>query len=149
MTNREDISGPHIWLVLWRAWEALKSYDLRSIEALGIGFSDFAVMEVLLHKGPQPVNTIGRKVGLTSGSITTAVNRLEKKRLVERVPSDEDRRVTLVRLSDRGRRFIEQAFAQHAHRLELVVSVLSPSERKTLVSLMRKLGKSVPAALPE
>ena len=39
--------------------------------------SDFAVLEALLHKGAQPVNVIGKRVFLTSGSITTAIDRLE------------------------------------------------------------------------
>jgi len=46
--------------------------------------SDFAVLEALLHKGPLPVNEIGKKVLLTSGSMTVAVDRLEQRRLVER-----------------------------------------------------------------
>ena len=148
MTNKEDISGAHIWLVLWKAWEALKTRDLQSIEALGVCFSDFAVLEILLHKGPMPVNTIGRKVRLTSGSITTAVNRLEKKRFVERKSSAEDGRVAMVHLTAKGHAFIEQSFSQHAKRLDDMVSVLSPGERKTLLQLLRKLGKSVQGTQP-
>ncbi|HMP88878.1 MAG TPA: MarR family transcriptional regulator [Kiritimatiellia bacterium] len=148
MTTKEDISGAHVWLVLWKAWEALKTRDLQSIEALGVCFSDFAVLEILLHKGPLPVNTIGRKVRLTSGSITTAVNRLEKKRFVERKSSVQDGRVAMVHLTPKGHAFIEQSFAQHAKRLDEMVSVLAPSERKTLVQLLRKLGKSVQAGQP-
>jgi MarR family 2-MHQ and catechol resistance regulon transcriptional repressor len=54
------------------------------VSALGLGGSDFAVLEVLLHKGPEPVNIIGKKVLLTSGSITAAVDRLESRKLVRR-----------------------------------------------------------------
>jgi MarR family 2-MHQ and catechol resistance regulon transcriptional repressor len=118
---------------------------MQSIESLGIGFSDFAVMEALLHKGPQPVNTLGRRVGLTSGSITTAITRLETKHLVQRGQSMEDGRVFIVDLTRKGRRFIEQAFAQHAQRLNRAVSALTAAERRTLIGLLRKLGKSVPA----
>ena len=49
---------------------------LRELEMCG---SDFAVLEALLHKGPLPINEIGKKVLLTSGSITVAVDRLESK----------------------------------------------------------------------
>jgi predicted transcriptional regulator len=46
------------------------------------------VLEVLLHKGPLPVNTIGPVVDLTAGSISIAVDRLVEKGLVSRDPLD-------------------------------------------------------------
>src|SRR5690242_16128570 len=92
----------HLWLVLMKAHQALREHDLRSIEATGLCMSDFLTLEVLLHKGPQPVNVIGEKVQLTSGSITTAVDRLEQKGLVERQLSESDRRIRVVHLTSEG-----------------------------------------------
>src|SRR5215831_6214526 len=69
-THRSE--GVHLWLVLLKAYAALKAHAECHIRSLGIGFSDFAVLEALLHKGPLPVNTIGSMVRLTSGSITAA-----------------------------------------------------------------------------
>src|ERR1700686_4823242 len=71
-----DVSGTHLWLVLMKAHRALERLAIRSIESFAVGLSDFAIMELLLHKGPQPVNEIGRRIALTSGAITTAVDRL-------------------------------------------------------------------------
>src|ERR1700689_1660170 len=96
-------SGVHLWLVLIKAHRALSRHAMRSIEPSGLGFSDFAVLEVLLHKGPQKGNDTGRRVGPTSGSITTAVDRLEKRGLVVRGHDDEDRRSRIVRLTPPGR----------------------------------------------
>ena len=73
-----DTSGIHLWLVLWKAFNALQAFAYQNIHASGLSLSDFAVLELLLHKGPQPVSTIGRKVLLSSGSITVAVDRLEQ-----------------------------------------------------------------------
>src|SRR5258708_26039380 len=81
---RSNTDGVHVRLILWKAERAMEAVDRRSIEKLGLGLSDFAVLEMLLHKGPQPVNTIGAKVLLTSGSITAAVDRLEARGLVRR-----------------------------------------------------------------
>ena len=67
-TPAEDISAVHLWLVLWKASRAVEAHAFKSIASQPICGSDFAVLEVLLHKGPLPVNTIGRKVLLTSGS---------------------------------------------------------------------------------
>src|SRR5213596_4285869 len=94
-----DVSGTHLWLVLMKAHRALQRLAIRSIESSQAGLSDFAVMEMLLHKGPQPVNAIGRRVELTSGAITTAVDRLESRGLVTREAHPSDRRARIVRLT--------------------------------------------------
>ena len=101
-----DGGGVHVWLVLWKAAQAVETYAKRSIAGLELCGSDFAVLEALLHKGALPVNEIGRKVLLTSGSITVAVDRLEVKGLVERRASADDRRARIVHLTKEGRRLI-------------------------------------------
>ena len=103
--------------------------------------SDFAVLEALLHKGPLPVNEIGKKVMLTSGSITVAVDRLETKGLVERRAHGNDRRARIVHLTKEGRKLIKRAYADHAVDLERLASAsLSRAERKTLIRLLKKIG---------
>ena len=82
----------HVWLVLNKATQAITKYAVAGIQQTGLGDSDFRVLEVLLHKGPLPVNTIGPKVNLTPGSISVAVDRLYAKGLVSRIESAEDRR---------------------------------------------------------
>src|SRR5260221_10230919 len=99
-----DASGTHLWLVLMKAHRTLERLATRSIESSEVGLSDFAVMEMLLHKGPQPVNEIGRRIELTSGAITTAVDRLESRGLVTREAHPRDRRARIVRLTAAGER---------------------------------------------
>jgi MarR family transcriptional regulator, 2-MHQ and catechol-resistance regulon repressor len=139
--KKTDISGVHLWLILMKAHRALGHADARSIAASKLGLSDFAVLEILLHKGPLPVNTIGKQVMLTSGSITTAVDRLEEKHLVRREACPNDRRVTFVTLTATGRSLIRRVFKVHADRLETLFEPLSESERSTLGALLKKLGK--------
>jgi MarR family 2-MHQ and catechol resistance regulon transcriptional repressor len=136
-------SGAHLWLVLWKATRALEAVARHDVERLGICLSDFAVLEALLHKGPLPVNALGAKVLLTSGSMTAAVDRLERRRLVKRRADAEDRRARVVHLTARGERLIRAMFASHAQSMEVTVAVLSGRERATLVALLRKLGLSV------
>ena len=136
-----DQSGKHLWLIFMKSYRALREVDARSISASGLGLSDFAVLEMLLHKGPLPVNTVGRKVMLTSGSITTAIDRLEKKRLVRRQACPNDRRITFVQLTASGRRIIERIFQVHAAQLEKAFEPLSATERTLLVTLLKKIGK--------
>ena len=138
----QDTSGVHVWLVLAKAFHALMAHAEESLNLsrAGLGDSDFRVLEVLLHKGPLPVNTIGPKVWLTPGSISVAVDRLEKKALVKRKNTD-DRRVRLVELTAKGRVLITKTFREHATAMEEVAGVLSKEERLILLRLLKKLGK--------
>src|ERR1700674_809169 len=104
-------SGVHVFLVMWKASRALEAYAEKSLSQLEMCGSDFAALEALLHKGPLPVNEIGKKVLLTSGSITVAVDRLETKGLVERRASGSDRRARIVHLTKEGRKAITSVYA--------------------------------------
>jgi MarR family 2-MHQ and catechol resistance regulon transcriptional repressor len=133
-------TGVHLWLILMKAHEALRRHAEQNIHGLGIGFSDFMVLEVLLHKGPTPVNEIGRRVRLTSGSITSAVDRLEAKGLVERQLDSADRRTRVVHLTAAGRKLIGCAFADHERAMEQAAAGLTPEERAEAAALLKKLG---------
>jgi len=138
----QDTSGVHVWLVLTKAFHAMaaRAEESLNLGPAGLGDSDFRVLEVLLHKGPLPVNTIGPKVWLTPGSISVAVDRLEKKALVKRKNTD-DRRVRLVELTAKGRAVISKTFRKHAATMEEAAAVLSKKERLVLLRLLKKLGK--------
>src|ERR1700761_5581142 len=90
-TGQPDTSGVHVWLVLWKASRTLYAHADQSIESLDMCQSDFGVLEALLHKGPLPIKTLGEKVLLTSGSITSAIDRLEQRGWVERSTDGNDR----------------------------------------------------------
>src|SRR6266436_9049129 len=137
-----DTSGTHLWLIMMKAFRTLERLATRSIEASEVGLSDFAVMEMLLHKGPQPVNEIGRRIELTSGAITTAVDRLEARGLVTREAHASDRRARIVRLTARGKEQAGSVFAGHKAVMDSAASGLSKTERATLIELLRKLGTS-------
>src|SRR2546423_995299 len=145
-----DSSGTHLWLVLMKAHRTLEGVATRSIESLDVCLSDFGVLEVLLHKGPQPVNEIGRRVALTSGAITTAIDRLESLELVGRIDHPTDRRARIVRLTSRGRAQAEKLFAAHKAAMDSAASRLARSERLALIELLKKLGISAgEQAVPE
>jgi MarR family transcriptional regulator, 2-MHQ and catechol-resistance regulon repressor len=140
-TRGQDSSGVHLWLVFMKAFQALVPHAAGSIKQTKLGDSDFRVLEVLLHKGPLPVNTIGPKVWLTPGSISVAVDRLVKKGLVARKEHSRDRRVRQVELTPKGRALITRGFREHAAAMENVARPLSTKERLTLQHLLKKLGK--------
>jgi MarR family transcriptional regulator, 2-MHQ and catechol-resistance regulon repressor len=134
------VNAPHIRLVLWKAAKAVEKVDRASIAATGLHLSDFQILEILLHKGPLPINAIGEKVLLTSGSMTAATRRLEKKGLVKRIQDSCDGRCFNIHLTPAGRIVIEKAYTVHEKNLERVVSALASAERGELVRLLKKLG---------
>ena len=142
-------SGVHVWLVLWKAAQAVETYAKQSVIDLEMCGSDFAVLEALLHRGALPVNEIGKKVLLTSGSITVAIDRLEDKGLVERRASANDRRAKIVHLTSEGRKLITRAYNEHASDMEKLASDLTRSERTTLIRLLKKIGYKADAEVKQ
>ena len=137
----------HVWLVMMKAMRALTKYAIAGIEETGLGLSDFGVLEILLHKGPLPVNTIGPIVDLTPGSISTAVDRLVAKGLVSRVESAEDRRVRIVALTPPGKDLIVSAFRKHSGQMRKLFSELSSEELRALEVALKKVGKHAAALI--
>lgn len=132
--------GTHVFLIVWKTYNALLADAEASIKRINLCDSDFRVLEALLHKGPLPVNIIGHMVDLTTGSITTAIDRLESKWFVVRKHHPTDRRIRIVELTNKGRQLIEKAFAKHKVDMEKAVSNLSRAERGMLVDLLKRLG---------
>jgi MarR family 2-MHQ and catechol resistance regulon transcriptional repressor len=144
-----DRSGVHVWLVLMKAHRSMVRHAERSIAALDMCISDFAVLEVLLHKGPQSVGEIGRRVDLTSGSITTAIDRLETRGLVARAAHASDRRARVVHLTPEGKARISHVFGTHKEAMDRAAHGLSNAERGTLLALLKKLGTTAERQLTE
>src|SRR5258705_13925459 len=137
-----DSSGIHLWLVLMKAYRTLERHARCSIEPSGLGLSDFAILELLLHRGQQPVNEIGRRIDLTSGAITSAVDRLEAQGLVVRTSDPEDRRTRFVSLTPKGTALIRKVFGVHKRAMKNATSSLTAAERETLINLIKKLGRA-------
>jgi MarR family transcriptional regulator, 2-MHQ and catechol-resistance regulon repressor len=144
--NKPDLSGIHLWLLLWKASRAVEAEALRSVAGFQMGITDFAVLEALLHKGPLTVTELGEKVLLTSGSMTTAIDRLETRGLVTRQGDATDRRARIIHLTPEGRALIECAFAQHRDEMETALAGFTAEDRAQLLPLLRRLGQAVEAS---
>ncbi|MBI2688440.1 MAG: MarR family transcriptional regulator [Acidobacteria bacterium] len=132
--------GVHLWLLLWKATKSLEACARRSVEATGLCLSDFGVLEALKHKGPLPVNVLGKKILVSSGSVTAAVDRLERNGLVERVDAETDRRSRIVHLTEKGSELIQRLFEEHALDMEQAFTALDEQDRLAFADLLRKLG---------
>ena len=140
MKKSDRITAPRLWLVIAKSYRALSLLAERSIANTGLCLTDFAALEALLHKGPLTISEIQDKVRLASGSMTAAVDRLEKLRLVVRKSSPSDRRARVVELTAQGKRLAASSFERHAKDLEALMSGLSEKEKEQVYRLLKKVG---------
>ena len=141
MNEKTSVEAPGLWVVLMRSHRALSHIAERSISGTGLGLTDFATLEALLHKGPLTIGEIQSKVPLALGSMTAVVDRLERRGLILRTPSRDDRRARVLKLSPKGRAVVQDAFRRHAADLESAMAVLTPGEKRQLRALLKKLGR--------
>ena len=140
MKESNRITAPRLWLVIAKSFRALSLVAEQSIANTGLCLTDFAALEALLHKGPLTITQIQDKVRLASGSMTAAVDRLEKLGLVVRKSSPSDRRARVVELTAQGKRLAASCFERHAKDLQALMSVLSEREMEQLYGSLKKLG---------
>ena len=138
--NPVNIGAPRLAIVLARCWRAVGQIAELSVSEAGMCLTDFVALEALLHKGPLTITEIQEKVGLASGSMTAAVDRLEKKDFIRRRPSSEDRRAKLLELTPKGELTVKRVFDHHAAALESAMKVLTNAEKTRLHALLKKLG---------
>ena len=139
--SKKPPDGLHAWLIMLKAWQSMSRYLLAALLEEGLGESDFRVLEVLLHKGPMPVNAIGPKVYLNPGSVSVAVDRLYKKGFVSRVECSEDRRVRTVSLTDKGRQMFLPLFRRHTALVKRAFQDVSAEELQQVELVLKKIGK--------
>jgi len=134
-----------LFVVMSKANRAINDYTNKFIQKEGINPTEFAVLELLYHKGEQPLQHIGDKILLASGSITYVVDKLEKKGFLRRVACPTDRRVTYAQITDDGTEFLEGIFPAHQERIEEIMNILSNEEKAIAIECMKKIGKATPA----
>jgi MarR family 2-MHQ and catechol resistance regulon transcriptional repressor len=140
MKKRPRITAPRLWLVFTKSYRVLRLLAEQSIANTGLCLTDFAALEALLHKGPLTITQIQEKVLLASGSMTAAVDRLEKLGLIVRKASPSDRRARVVELTAEGKRLAASCFERHAKDLEALMSPLSEKEMEQFHAALKKLG---------
>ncbi|CAM4032951.1 MarR family transcriptional regulator [Paenibacillus alkaliterrae] len=141
MADKAQNDSLDLFIALSRASQWVNAHADRDIRKNGLNRTEFGVLELLYHKGPQPLQQIGEKVLMSSGNITYVVDKLEKKQMVRRRASTEDRRLIYAELTEQGKRFVEEVFPAHTSTIESAVSGLSPEEKRLASGLLKKLGK--------
>ncbi|QAY68062.1 MarR family winged helix-turn-helix transcriptional regulator [Paenibacillus protaetiae] len=129
-----------LMVVLSKAYKTVMDQAIKDMKRHGLSASEFTVLELLYHKGRFPLQQIGSKILVTSGSITYNIDKLERKGYLKRVPCDTDRRVTYAEMTDEGRSFFDAIFPKHAEALTDTLSGLTDDEKSQAIELLKKLG---------
>lgn len=141
MTNKE--AALKLFVILSRANRAVTDEVKKDIKNYGLNPTEFAVLELLYHKGDQPIQQIGERILLASGSITYVVDKLEKKEYLMRRPCPNDRRITYAAITETGKEFMDGIFPSHEEKIEEIFSELTLEEKQDVATLLKKLGKSL------
>jgi MarR family 2-MHQ and catechol resistance regulon transcriptional repressor len=136
----ETPTAGQLWIVLARCYKALSARVEQSIAGTGLCLTDFMLLEALLHKGPLTITEIQGKVLLASGSMTAAVDRLEKKGAIARHAIQQDRRARRLELTPEGRRLTQRVYRKHKAEFEVLLSVLDDKEKQQTYLSLKKLG---------
>lgn len=130
-------------VVLMKAEHAVAGATQADMKRYGLTPSEFAVLELLYHKGDQPIQQLGKRILLTSGTLTYVVDKLEKKELLERVRCKEDRRVVYASINEEGKAFMARVFPQHRESVHKMFEQLSNEEKETMIKLLKRVGLSL------
>ncbi|ETT85658.1 MarR family transcriptional regulator [Viridibacillus sp. FSL R5-0477] len=143
MTSEEIKQSLKLFIVLSRANKAINECTNQFFQDNGLNPTEFAVLELLFHKGRQPLQKIGNKILLASGSITYVIDKLEKRGFLNRISCPSDRRITYAEITPEGEAFMDELFPRHEEQLYELTNALSPEEKDQAIALLKKMGLSI------
>ncbi|WP_084065317.1 MarR family winged helix-turn-helix transcriptional regulator [Paenibacillus stellifer] len=145
ISGRDEAASLKLFVVLSKAYRSLMDRAVKDMKSHGLSSAEFMVLEVLYHRTRIPLQQIGEKILVTSGSITYNIDKLEKKGLLKRVPCSEDRRVTYAEITGEGRALFDEIFPKHVATLHEMMDGLDTAEKEQAIGMLKRLGKGAGA----
>ncbi|RXZ84822.1 MarR family transcriptional regulator [Paenibacillaceae bacterium] len=139
--REEHLISLKLFVVLSKAYKSVIEKAIKEIKRYGLSASEFAILEVLYAKGRVPLQQIGEKILITSGTMTYNIDKLEQKGFISRVPCEHDRRVTYAELTLSGTELFDRIFPAHTESIHAMMDGLSPEEKLEAIRLLKVLGK--------
>ncbi|RTQ93459.1 MarR family winged helix-turn-helix transcriptional regulator [Lysinibacillus telephonicus] len=126
--------------VLLRSAQSVQEATKKDFANYSLNQTEFAVLDLLYHKGDQPIQVIGKKILIASSSITYVVDKLEEKGYVSRKACPTDRRITYASITELGKQLMNQIFPEHVKKIEELFEVLTDEETDNMIYLLKKVG---------
>jgi MarR family 2-MHQ and catechol resistance regulon transcriptional repressor len=140
VSSEHDRTTLQLVIAVARSYQAIEQGVRPQLAGHGLGLTEFAVLEVLYHKGALPLGEIRDRILVTGASTTYVVTKLEKRGLMRRRTCAEDQRVIFGELTPKGRALIDEVFPAHVARLREIMAGLSVAEKQTAARLLRRLS---------
>jgi len=129
-----------LYIALTRTYRTLLDMDVRNIRSYGLNTTEFGVLEFLYNKGSHPLQQIGDRILITSGTITYVIDKLEKKGLVVRQPSDIDRRIVYAEITEAGQSKMSEILSNHYQTFVEALAGLNSVEKEQTIKLLKKMN---------
>ncbi len=130
-----------ILVKLFRNITVIEERSLKRGEYKNVTVNDMHVIEAIGIGEPKNMTAVAKTLAVTTGTLTISVNSLVKKGLVERVRSEEDRRVVLVSLSESGKQAYEYHQKFHKEMVDTVLQKLGEEEKEVLAKALNSLSE--------
>jgi MarR family 2-MHQ and catechol resistance regulon transcriptional repressor len=140
-TDGDRTATLQLVIALGRSVQAIERGVRPHLAECELGLTEFAVLEVLYHKGALPLGEIRDRILVTGASTTYVVKKLEERGLMRRRTSAEDQRVVFGELTAKGRALLDKVFPAHVDRLRAVMAGLSAAEKRAAAQLLRRLSQ--------
>ena len=127
-------------IALSRCTHDVHKKEYKTIKDGGLTVSQFAVLEILYHKGDLRISEIIERILSTGGNMTVVIDNLVKVNLVKRCTDSKDRRVNLISITEEGRTIISDIFPKHIKNINEIFSNLTSEEKINLKKLLKKLS---------
>jgi DNA-binding MarR family transcriptional regulator len=126
---------------LFTFFDGFTSCENSVIRASDLTVSEAHAIEALGKFGQMNMKNLASKLGVTTGTTTITVDRLEKKEYAYRQPVKEDRRVYLITLTEKGQAAFTEHHQYHTDLTEQILSVLSSEESEQLLHILKKINQ--------
>ena len=133
----------HLAKIIVEFYEKLSSWEDAVVRDTGLTTAQAHTIEIVGHSGPIKMKDLARKIGVTTGTLTVAADKLENKGLLERKPCKTDRRAYLIELTDQGQAYFKQHHNFHIKMTQEIVADLTDEEQQIFGAILEKMLKKI------
>ena len=126
-------------------YEKLSSWEQAVVKSSGLSTAQMHTIEIVghgadgAHGSPMRMKELAKKMGVTTGTLTVMIDRLEQQGLLKRTPHETDRRSYLIALTEKGLGLFAEHHQYHLRLTKEITATLSPEEQARFSSVLEKV----------
>lgn len=139
--DTKPLDALEVWKSISKSWKILSKEAEKALDKTGLSLAEVRILYALREKGPLPITKLTSEIIVTPGAVTSLIDGLEvHKHLVERVRSNEDRRVVNIKITSIGEDELEKTLLVYRKFVRRIFDKFSKKEMIVLFDLMQKLS---------